>query len=299
MSLRQIIRRSKLIKQNLLGKDVPFVIPGEPLVYSLKCQPGKRQLNTNYFRKKQWQGMLRCQLPAYIHHKALILIVRFYLTPPERVKLTKGELKREKTPALWCHEICEYLLDFLEMLKDVLFHSYRQFIKIDAEKIYSANPRTEFKFLTHEEYVKYQANDTANTEGKSECTPGETRLVQSERQGNDINPRECAKVFASRLPDAVNVGTITSDCALPDTPSKIRRQRKTPSAKLLTPLEASRRRQSREVSERCAERSTVGGRCTDIMATEVEVLEPGITGENDSLCEGIANAEDNIRRHNN
>lgn len=185
MSLKQIIRKKKILK---LIADSEMTLPGEPMIYSIKLPVGKRILTGQHFRNKKFSSIIRCHFTSYyLTHTPVVLIVKFYVSPPEKVKISKYMLKHEKQMASHTYEICDYLLSFMEMLLHALIGSYRQIVKVDAEKIYSDNPRTVFKFMSWEAYAKFEAKNTNNTEAKSINTLEQVGSIQPEQQRHETS----------------------------------------------------------------------------------------------------------------
>jgi len=178
MSLKQIIKEQKILQSGVV--DSELTLEGEPLIYSIKYRIGQRLHTTQFFRDKKWRSLLRCWFRAQLNSKTpVVLIVRFYVSPPSNVTVKVSELKSEKTPAVKSYEVCDYLLSFLEMLRHGLFNSYRQIVKIDAEKFYSNSPKTIFKFMTWHQYVKLQSGNPLHSESKSSGKNGQVGLIQS------------------------------------------------------------------------------------------------------------------------
>src|SRR5690606_622563 len=98
-------------------------------------------------------------------------------------------LKDESVPATQTHEINEFVLSTLEMLYKTLIASYRQIVKIDAEKFYSKRPRTELQFMTWEQYVELQNRGALHTKAKSKRKDVTLGCVQSEPEGNASDTR--------------------------------------------------------------------------------------------------------------
>lgn len=166
MSLKRIIKRDRLLKAGVI--DASMTLPGEPMIYSIKYNIGNRTRSVQFFRNEKWKSLLKCCFPSYYKtYTPCVIMVRFFVTPPSDVKIKDSDVRKETVPAVHTYEICDYLLSFLEMLHHVLINSYRQVVKIDAEKYYSKDPRTVFKFMKWDDYVKLQNNDTFHTKGKS------------------------------------------------------------------------------------------------------------------------------------
>lgn len=169
MGLKQLIKQQQIQK---LAASLEFTMPGEPLIYSIKYSLGSRTLTTTYFRNMQWKSLFKCHFNSYLSTKtAVVVIVRFYVSPPASLKISSRALKAEKTPAVKAYELCDYLLSFLETLMHVLINSYCQIVKVDAEKYYSKNPRTVFKFMKWDDYVEcYKDKGTVHPKGESVST---------------------------------------------------------------------------------------------------------------------------------
>ena len=145
-----------------------FTLPGEPMIYSIKYNMSERRQSVQFYRNKKLYSMLKCIFPTYFNSKTgVVLIVRFYVSPPSFITVKDKDVKSEKEPAPQAHELCEYLLSFLEILRHVLVHNYKQFVKIDCEKYYSKDPRTVFQFMKWDHYAFYKDNNTLHTETKS------------------------------------------------------------------------------------------------------------------------------------
>lgn len=215
MGLKQIIKESKILASGAI--DMELVLPGEPMIYSIKYNIGSRRHSVQFFRNEKWKSLLKCFFRSYYSTKTpVVLIVRFYVSPPGSVKIRASDLKKESIPAVKSFEMCDYLLSFLEMLHHVLVNSYRQFVKIDAEKYYSDNPRTVFQFMKWDHYDKLQNNNTIHTEGQGICASGKVRSLQSKRKKHVHNAGLCAQATGeeSKVDGAFVFGTPLSDCAL-------------------------------------------------------------------------------------
>ncbi len=201
MSLRQKQQRYRLLTQlkEQRGLDLVLELPGEPLIYSIKYQIGQRRKSLHVFRNMKFRSIIKCMFPSYLKpHVGVVILIRFYITPMEKYNITKKQLAAETTPAIGGYEICDYLLSFLEMLKEVLFKHYTQIVKIDVEKFYSDNPRTVFKFLRYEHYVNIQNNNTVHAETQAICEDVEKQFLQSHLQGDERNKVLRKKVHRKR-----------------------------------------------------------------------------------------------------
>jgi len=166
MGLKTIINRSKILNRE--GIEAELVLPGEPNIYSIKLNVARRTFSVQFFRNMKFKSLLKCFFKAYLKtNTPVVIVVRFYVSPPSNVKISKRQLNAETVPAVSSHELCDYLLSFLEMLHHVLINSYRQIVKLDMEKFYSSNPRTVFKFMSWANYVLLQNSDTVDATNKS------------------------------------------------------------------------------------------------------------------------------------
>lgn len=188
MNLKKIIKQKQILDSGAV--DAVLSLPGEPMIYSIKYCLKDRRTSVQFLRNMQWKSMLKCFFMSYYRTKIpVVLIVRFYVTPPSYDKVSKSDLKKETVPATRSFEIFEYLLAFIEMLMHVLINSYRQIVKIDAEKYYSNNPRTDFKFMKWDHYVYLQNNDTENTKSKVFLANRAVWTVQPKRKRNEPDPK--------------------------------------------------------------------------------------------------------------
>jgi len=232
MSLKQIIRRNKILASGVLEK--PFTIPGEPMIYSLKYNIGGRIDGLNVFRNMQWKSMLKCFFCSqYKTSIPVVLIVRFYCTPPSRVSVDRRKLLSEKMPATHSHELCDYVLSFIEMLHHVLINSYRQIVKLDLEKYYSLNPRTVFQFMKWAEYDELQNSHSNDTESKGLSAPRQDGDVQPECQGDAGDEKVCSESTCGEKASVVEGPSV--DCgSVQDTSTPEPARKKTKTAKLPT-----------------------------------------------------------------
>lgn len=246
MSLKQIIHRSKILN-NVVDREME--LPGEPMIYSVKYPVGQRTRGVQFYRNMKWKSLLKTFFRSFYRtNTPVVLLVRFFVTPPEGVDVSAKVLRQESLPAVMSYELCDYTLSFMEMLHHVLFNSYRQVVKLDVEKFYSDNPRTTVKFMRWDEYAKLQSNNTNNTKAEVVSTDGKGPVVQSKRKGNEASNRlrtegvlREAHAAAERPP--------ASDSALCVTSTPKLAPKKTRTAKLPAAYEEARRRQSGEVSE--------------------------------------------------
>ena len=244
MSLKQIINRQKMLNEVI---DRPMELPGEPMIYSVKYPVGRRTRGVQFFRNMQWKSLLKTFFRSFYRTNIpVVLIVRFFVTPPEGVSVSPKALRQESLPAVKSYELCDYTLSFLEMLHHVLFNSYRQVVKLDVEKFYSANPRTTVKMMKWDEYVKLQSSNTVHAKAESVSQDVKRPSVQSKRKRNEASSRAC-KEAAPEQANTSSQGSAVCGSSLCDASSVRTVRKKTPSAKLLTAHEATRRRQLREV----------------------------------------------------
>lgn len=259
MGLKQIIQRKKLYNPAI---EYTMTIPFEPLLFSIKSELVGRRHALQYFRNKQWYSILKCRFPAYTKkHIPVVLMIKFYVPPPEWLKITKDELKKEKTPAVESPELAEYMLSFLEMLYNCLIRSYSQVVKVDMCKFYSKNPRTSFRFMKWSNYEALLVQSANYTQAENVSADRPLPKLQSERVRNGYVPKSNTKKGARLTTE----GPVDGYCTFPLTGAHSLNRRKKRTAKLLTTLDKARRRQSREVSERLLQRHSVGGRFTDFV----------------------------------
>lgn len=211
MSLKQIIQNSLILKKNI---DKPFEIPGEPMIYSLKYPVGLRTRGLQYFRNMQWKSILKSNFRSFYRTNIpLVLIVRLYVTPTPNIDVPAKVLSQESMPAVMSYELCDYGLSLLEMLHHVLFNSYRQIVKLDIEKFYSARPRTEMKFMKWDEYVKLQSSDTSSAETESVSQDEPRKVLQSKRKRHGTISESRQEIHPKQT-DAALKGTATGDSTL-------------------------------------------------------------------------------------
>jgi hypothetical protein len=176
-----------------------------------------------------------------------VLHVTYYVSPPSYVTVSKKALKEERTPATRSFELCDYLLSFLEMVQHVLINSYRQIVRIEAEKYYSNNPRTVFKFMKWEQYEMLKDHNSVHTEGQSVNPNWEIWALQSESEGDEVDDELCALSCASG--DTSIEGPPTYHCTLQDSVTFRAVRKKTQTAKIPTAPKKAGWRQFREVPE--------------------------------------------------
>lgn len=174
------------LKRKALSKDVApeFTLAGDPQIYSTRWDMAVKQRCVSYLKDTRYSSMLKCVFPSYIgghnnrNKQAVVLLVRFYVRAPDKVQISPSKLKAESVPASESFELCEYLLSLMEKLRGVLINSYRQIVKIDCEKFYSAEPRTVMQFMSWEKYVELASKDTVHADTKSERQDVERPSVQ-------------------------------------------------------------------------------------------------------------------------
>lgn len=246
MSLKQIIRQSRLLNE-VVGNEM--VLPGEPMIYSVKYPVGQRTRGVQFFRNMKWKSFLKTFFRSFYRTTTPVaVIVRFYVSPPEYIKVPLKLLRQESLPAVMSYELCDYTLSFLEMLHHVLFNSYRQVVKLDVEKIYSNNPRTVMKYMKWDEYVKLQGNNTLHTKAKSVGEDVKRQKLQPKRKGNETGS-DLREEQAAEQSDASSEGCITSSGAFCSTSSVKSASKKKRSAKLPASHKEAGRRQPREISQ--------------------------------------------------
>jgi hypothetical protein len=248
MSLKQIIKRKKIEKKLGIGPRIAedLVLPGEPMIYSPKYPIAKRTRGVQFYRNLQWSSLLKCWFQSCYNTKTpVIIIVRFYVSPPSDLKISEKALKSERVPATKSHEICDYILSFQEMLMHVLFNSYRQVVRLDAEKYYSKNPRTVCQFMKWDTYVELQNMHTVPATTKSQRTLRTKGGIQSGGQRNEGYPGVCLDTIQGGETERPS----TSDMPLSDSSSCIVQSSTPGEHEHLASLYEARCRQSREIFE--------------------------------------------------
>ncbi len=218
LGLKQIIKNQKILQSGAV--DAELVLPGEPLIYSIKYTVGSRTRSVQFFRDMKWKSLLKSFFRSYYKtHTPVVVIVRFYVTPPQNANIKLNDLRSDTVPAVYSYELCDYLLSFLEMLHHVLINSYRQVVKIDVQKFYSSNPRTVFQFMKWDQYVYLQNHNTVHTKSKGVVEARKTRNIQPELQGNAENEVVCEETPRKKQPPTSDRAS-TCDSALSDSCSK-------------------------------------------------------------------------------
>lgn len=163
-----------------------MTLPGEPLIYSIKYSLDNRRNPSTFFRNKKFKSMIKCFFKSQYNTKTPVIIhVKFFVTPFEGTEITQKKVKQEKTWAVCAYELCDYLLSFLEALYAVLINSYKQIVQIKAEKFYSSDPRTVFKFLTIGQYDRLQSDNTLDSDSKGKRTNRKKSFLQSKSFRDD------------------------------------------------------------------------------------------------------------------
>lgn len=236
MSLRRFIKHQKILAK-IAGNEL--TLPGEPLIYSIKYPVGNRTRSVQFYRNMQWKSLLKSFFRSYYNTKTpLVLLVRFYVSPPSSVKIPPKQLQAESIPAVQSYEICDYLLSFQEMLMHVLINSYRQFVKIDVEKYYSSNPRTVFKFMHWDHYVVLQNNNSDNSESESVSEDLQELFLQPKRKRDGTDKEACIEKPCGPTDSSIQ-GSAACDSAFQDSSStKPARKKKKATASLATHQEA-------------------------------------------------------------
>lgn len=268
MGLKQIIARKNLYNSAI---EYTMTIPFEPLLFSVKHQLLGRRHDLAFFRNKQWYSILKCRFPSYTRKKIpVVVIVKFYVPPPHKCYVTKEEVRKEKTPALESPELTEYLLSFLEMIMWCLIGDYRQVVKIDMCKFYSNKPRTTFQFMKWSNYELLLTEAKNHTQAENERANRPEPSVQSERLRDGTVAKRNKKTSKGAL---TLEGPAPGCAAFPLAGRAILEHRKKKTAKLLSTLDQTRRRQSRKVSQRLLQKHSMGGRFTDFVDAPLEDLD--------------------------
>ena len=223
-NLKHLLKRQAIQRKLAMEADVaraPMTIPGDPMGYCIRYQVGARTLPAQHFRKKQYTSILKSHFKFYYRPETpVVLILRFYVPLSVRAKFTKAQLKNDDVPAARSLELCEYILSFLEMIYKALINCYRQVVKIDAEKYYSNNPRTEFQFLKWDHYVQLYRKDTVNAKSKSKRKTRPLRSIQPECPGHEGDPGVCFE-RPQQPEDTPIPGPSASGDALPDAATEV------------------------------------------------------------------------------
>lgn len=250
MGLKQLLREKAILQQQ---KAINFelTLQEEPLIYSIKQQLALRRMPRQYFRNKRFSSMVKCHFRSYYNTGTpVVLLVKFFVSPPEKARVSKRQLKAEKTPATFSHEVCEYLLSLLEMLNHNLFNSYRQVVKIDVEKYYSDRPRTVMKFMKWSHYVElYQNNNPAYSASEGIMEGGKKRRsVQSKRKGDGVAAEDGGAIDHGISETDVQ-GSVTGDSSLSHAEPPEDTPKDSQAISPETTYKETRRRQSRKVSQ--------------------------------------------------
>ena len=108
MSLKQIINRSKMFN-NVVDREME--LPGESMIYSVKYPVGQRTRGVQFFRNMKWKSLLKTFFRSFYRTNIpVVLIVRFFVTPPENVTVSAKVLRQESLPAVMSYELCDYTL---------------------------------------------------------------------------------------------------------------------------------------------------------------------------------------------
>lgn len=184
MSLKRLIKERQILESGVLDNEL--VLPGEPMIYSIKYDIGSRKHSAQFLRDQKWGSLIKSYFRAYMKTNAPVaLTVRFYVSPPDWVLVKDKDLKKESIPAVCCYEVADYLLSFMEMIHHVLINSYKQIVSVNVEKFYSSNPRTVFKFMHWNQHVKIQDKDSLHPKTEGVCAPHGKRSLQPKRKGNE------------------------------------------------------------------------------------------------------------------
>lgn len=178
--------------------DGCLVLPGEPLIYSVK-EFGARLTSAQTLQNESRRHLLKSYFRSfYKRDEAMVLFVRFFVSPLECFDVKQLDIAKER-PAALSFEVVDYLLAFIEMLRLSLVPCYRQYCKIDCEKYYSEDPRTEFKLMSWSDYVKlYKANDTLHATCEKYDKKGQVQFLQPKRKGDAANKALSRKMDAKK-----------------------------------------------------------------------------------------------------
>lgn len=210
----------KFLNQLALKKAAVFSeceIPGEPMIFSHKLQHKARMLTINHVRGKDYGRILRCFYPRFSTEEIpVVVLVRFYVTPRKNAPAGWDEVRTDKVTATHSYELCDYLLAFLEIIKNALLKTYTQIVKIDAVKFYSKRPRTCFKIMTWSDYGQFQNNYTVDAKAKGFGTRGKIRFLQPKPKG-DGQDHAAGEEPVKRRGGRASARPSASDLPLPST----------------------------------------------------------------------------------
>ena len=137
-----------------------------------------------------------------------MIYLRIYVAPFAGISISKKLLKSEKTPAVDAYEICDYLLELMDYLVGVLYHSHRQVCKICIEKYYSLDPRLVLNYVSWEDYGKLCSKNPHEPFAEAFREGGSRRRMEPEQiwdgaaQGmvDDEPPDGCIGAFTFKPP---------------------------------------------------------------------------------------------------
>lgn len=194
-----------------------FVIPGEPMIFSMKYMIGDRHLTSDVFRNQAFFSILKSSLPAYTKPDTpLSLEITFFVSPPNNQDIDPKACKSDKVHAVRSFELCDYLLSFQEMLMSCLIKTYKQFCHISAKKFYSNNPRTSFRIAPYARYKRSKNFDSMAAQAKKFCTLLERKSLLSEFKRDVENKRKRKVADNWSVGDTVYL-PYPCDCSLQNT----------------------------------------------------------------------------------
>lgn len=173
-----LLRRLSLKKERLQlwsighpGAATPCELPGAPLIFSITLPFGARMLSRQHFKNTAVYSKLRAWFRKWQRRTIpVVLLATFYVKPFDHrnAKLTKKQLREEKTPATYSFELLDYTLSLIESLRHAeLFLNPAQIVKIDVQKFYSSNPRTVFRYMRFEDWQHFYCKDPVNPKAKA------------------------------------------------------------------------------------------------------------------------------------
>lgn len=182
-----------------------MLLRGEPLLYSLKQPEGYEKdrfalKNLKKLRLKQFFGAIRSTFMAELDQKTpVVFIIKLFVSPHPCVPVDHKDVISEKTPAVGTYELCEYLLSFLELMRDTLYSSHRQICAIEIEKHYSLKPRIEFQYMRYPSYVELKNDHRRYTQAKMLSKLREKWLVQQKRIWDGLVAKESGGSITSGM----------------------------------------------------------------------------------------------------
>ncbi len=195
--------RRRYFRANPEAKLATLELPGEPHLYSCNHAVDIYESNAQHAsRHHRFRGFVSAMMPAFYTEDPVVICAKFYVAPPFGHDFTEEQLESETIVATLGEELMDYMLALLQTLKVSLIESYRQIVNVYAIKVYSAHPRTAFKIVYYNEFIKHFHLDPFASDTQGTTEKGQVRLLQSERKKDepvkDIPTRPVRKGAAKR-----------------------------------------------------------------------------------------------------